>query len=84
MSYEPHTTTKEMSFVHRLGSHASYDATKCDRRTLLRRYIDAASKRADWGDIDRAAAVQFAQHELANEATSIVTWARAATAGITV
>lgn len=82
MSFEAYTTTKEMSFIRRLGSHASYDATKCDRRTLLRRYIDTASKRVNWGDIDRAAAVQFAQHELANEATSIVTWARAATAGI--
>jgi len=76
MSFEAYTTTKELSFVQKIGRHAEYKATRCDKRTLLVRYIEACAKRTQWGDIDRAAVLQFARNELANAPTEITDWAR--------
>lgn len=51
----------ELKFIDRLGEHAQ---TGADRKVLLAGYLAAAQRRAHWGGIDRATAIERAESAL--------------------
>lgn len=63
-----HLTRNEISFIDRLGTHNNhnefYSGTR-DKKTLLKGYLASCSLRENWGEIDKASVVSFAETELA-------------------
>ncbi len=57
-----HSTAQEIKFIEKLGRFVPSNVVS--RPELLRRYVKAADKRIDWGDIDKEQAVQAAREEL--------------------
>ena len=59
-----HTTTDEIKFIRNIGTHA--DRPMPSKRFLLKNYLDALSKRANWEHLDRQEIERVAWQELAN------------------
>ena len=63
-----HTTKNEIEFVKSLGKHNihnEYYSGPRDKETLLKGYLASCSLRENWGEIDKASVMSFAETELA-------------------
>jgi hypothetical protein len=58
--------TNELVFIEHMGRFSNVGA-KLGRAEILRRYIDACSRRVDWKGIKRADVILFAKDQLAKE-----------------
>lgn len=53
-----HSTDAELKFIERLGKHSE---EKAPRPELLRGYLAGCEKRTNWGMIDSAMVIAYAQ-----------------------
>lgn len=53
-----HSTDAEIKFIEKIGRHSESNLTRAE---LLRGYLAGCAKRTDWGAIDAALVVAFAQ-----------------------
>ena len=58
------TTDREIQFIRHLGRGVWRRPVRLDRAELLRRYLQAAGRRADWGEIDPAAVKDYVREQL--------------------
>lgn len=59
--YCHHSTRNELDFIDGLGS---FGGSLMPRRYLLRRYLEAARSRTDWGNIDADIIIERVETEL--------------------
>lgn len=55
------STQCELDFLKKMGMHSSIHAP---RKKLLRRYLQAAEKRKNWGGIDKHAILAYVKLEM--------------------
>ena len=62
-----YTTGDEMLYLQHIGKHSeNADACALGPAELLRRYIQAAELRFDWGEINKKVVLKFARQRLAH------------------
>lgn len=69
------STKDEITFIMQLGRHGNGSAYEplmgrgeiVNRKVLLRKYLQAADNRADWGAMDKATCIAMAASLLASE-----------------
>ena len=57
---KPHTNEDEYLFIDGIGKHSSGSAKALGRKLLLRGYLDACEKLADWGYMSKPAVIAYA------------------------
>ena len=59
------TTKNEIDYIKSMGTHSkSWRVKGMSFEHMLRKYLNAAYKRTDWGNIDRVRVIAFVKAEL--------------------
>lgn len=58
------STEAEINFIHLIGTHTSRQCSDTDKLVLLRKYLQAAEKRSDWGKVEKSKVIFAAQKKI--------------------
>ena len=64
---ESWATQQELTFLKNLGTYREGHEITPMRLKLLANYVKAARERVDWGNVNGAKVIQFAEDQLAEE-----------------